>query len=118
MRREDLVRLQHMRDSAREALSFVGGRGREEFARDRMLALAVLKSVEIIGEAASKVSEESRKELSGLAWKEMVGIRNRLIHGYFDIDFDRVWNTVRDDLPELAQRLDAFLTRQTRADGK
>jgi uncharacterized protein with HEPN domain len=112
MRREDLVRLQHMRDSAREAVSFVGGRGREEFARDRMLALAVLKSVEIIGEAASKVGEESRRELPELAWKEMVGIRHRLVHGYFDIDFDRVWNTVRDDLPELTQRLEAFLARQ------
>lgn len=112
MRREDLIRLQHMRDSAREALGFVGPRTREDFAKDRMLALAVLKSVEIIGEAASKVTEESRKEIPGLAWKEMVGIRNRLIHGYFDIDFDRVWNTVRDDLPELAQRLEAFLAKQ------
>ena len=113
MRREDLVRVQHMRDSAREALGFVGPRTREDFAKDRMLALAVLKSVEIIGEAASKVSEESRKEIPELAWKEMVGIRNRLIHGYFDIDFDRVWNTVQDDLPGLAQRLEAFLARQS-----
>jgi uncharacterized protein with HEPN domain len=112
MRREDLIRLQHMRDAAREALSFVGPRTREDFARDRMLALAVLKSVEIIGEAASKVSDESRSAIPELAWKEMVGIRHRLVHGYFDIDFDRVWNTVRDDLPELAERLEAFLSQQ------
>ena len=118
MRRDDLVRLRHMRDSAREAMGFVGPRTRDDFSKDRMLALAVLKSVEIIGEAASKVSDESRKELPELAWKEMVGIRHRLVHGYFDIDFDRVWNTVRDDLPELAKRLEAFLTRQTGRSGE
>ncbi len=109
MRREDLVRLRHMRDAAREALGFVGTRSRAEFSNDRMLALAVLKSVEIIGEAATKVGEEARRELPDLAWNEMVGLRHRLVHGYFDIDFDRVWNTVKEDLPPLADRLDAFL---------
>lgn len=74
-----------------------------------MLALAVLKSIEIIGEAASRVSDETRSLLPDLPWDQMVGIRNRLVHGYFDIDHERVWTTVKDDLGPLVRRLALFL---------
>ena len=74
-----------------------------------MLALAVLKSIEIIGEAASRVSDETRSLLPDLPWGQMVGIRNRLVHGYFDIDHERVWTTVKDDLGPLVRRLALFL---------
>jgi len=66
-----------------------------------MLTLAILKSIEIIGEAASKVTEDTRKKCSSIQWPDIVGMRNRLIHGYFDIDLDRVWDTIVEDVPQL-----------------
>jgi uncharacterized protein with HEPN domain len=98
-----------MLDAAREAIAFTAGRSLQEFSADRMLALAVLKSIEIIGEAASRVSDETRSLLPDLPWGQMVGIRNRLVHGYFDIDHERVWTTVKDDLGPLVRRLALFL---------
>jgi uncharacterized protein with HEPN domain len=87
MRRDDRVRLQHMLDAAREAMRFVVGRTRADLERDRMLSFAVLKAIEIIGEAATKVSEDARAELPDLPWPDMVGIRHRLVHAYFDVDY-------------------------------
>lgn len=75
MRPDDRVRLRHMLDAAREAIAFTAGRSLQEFSADRMLALAVLKSIEIIGEAASRVSDETRSLLPDLPWGQMVGIR-------------------------------------------
>lgn len=70
-----------------------------------MLVLALIKCVEIIGEAANKVSEECRQELQGIPWADIVGMRHRLIHGYFDINLDIVWRTVKQELPELISEL-------------
>lgn len=109
MRPDDRVRLRHMLDAAREAIAFTAGSSLKDFSANRMLALAVLKSIEIVGEAASRVSDETRKLLPGLPWNQMIGIRNRLVHGYFDIDYERVWTTVQDDLEPLATQLEMFL---------
>lgn len=98
-----------MLDAAREAIAFTAGSSLKDFSANRMLALAVLKSIEIVGEAASRVSDETRKLLPGLPWNQMIGIRNRLVHGYFDIDYERVWTTVQDDLEPLATQLEMFL---------
>ena len=64
-----------------------------------MLTLSIVKPVELIGEAASRVSKGSRNEYPEIPWKDIVAMRNRLIHVYFDIDLDRIWDTVTDDLP-------------------
>jgi len=111
MRSEDRIRLQHMLEAARDALAFAAGRTREDLDGDRKLVLAVVKCVEIIGEAASHVSEEGRSEASGLAWKDMVAMRHRLVHAYFDIDLDVVWSTIQEDLPPLADALQGILAR-------
>lgn len=106
----DRVRLHHMRDAAREALGFVSGRDRSEWEKDRLLVLALIKSLEMIGEAASRVGDETRRRHADIPWVQIVAMRNRLIHTYYDIDTDRVWATVERDLPELLARLDAILT--------
>jgi uncharacterized protein with HEPN domain len=98
---DDLIRIRHMRDAASEALSFTAGKTRIALDSDRMLILAIIKELEIIGEAASKVSCETRERFAEIPWQDVVGMRNRLIHGYFDVDIDRVWDTVNIDLPEL-----------------
>lgn len=98
---DDLTRLRHMRDAVHEALTFVTGKTREDLARDRMLALALVRLIEVSGEAASRVSPATREASPSIPWPAIVGMRNRLIHGYFEIDYDRVWDTVEKDLPRL-----------------
>jgi uncharacterized protein with HEPN domain len=109
MRRDDLIRIRHMLDAAREALSFAKNKSRGDFDSDRMLVLSIVKSIEIVGEAASKVTQETREMCSELPWANIIGMRNRLIHVYFDIDLDRVWDTVTDDLPSLIASLEKVI---------
>lgn len=106
---DDLSRLGHMLDSAKEALSFIQSKTREDLHNERQLLLALVRCIEVIGEAASKVSPEFQNRHKDLPWKAMVGMRNRLIHGYFDIDADRVWDTVNNELPPLTEKLETIL---------
>jgi len=105
MRKDDRVRLQHMHEAAGEALSFAAGRSRADLNRDRQLVLSLVKDIEIAGEAAARVSAEARAALPAIPWADIVGMRNRLIHGYYTVDLDRVWSTVSDDLPPLVREL-------------
>jgi uncharacterized protein with HEPN domain len=109
MRRDDFIRVRHMLDAAREALSFARNRTRKDLNDNRMLVLSIVKSVEIIGEAASKITKESQEEYPEIPWANIVAMRNRLIHVYFDIDLDRVWDTVTDDLPLLIDILEKIV---------
>lgn len=101
MEDRDLVRLKHMLDSTEAILSFVKGKRRASLDKNRLLLSAVLRELEIIGEAAGKVSEKTKKKFSHFPWKELVGLRNRLTHAYFDIDHDIIWKTIREYLPEF-----------------
>lgn len=106
MRSEDSVRIRHMLDAAREAVGFAEGRKRADLDGDRMLVHALVRCIEVLGEAASRVSEPAQSKHGGVPWKDIIGMRNRLIHAYFDVDHDRVWDTVTDDLPPLIQSLE------------
>ena len=101
----DYVRVRHILDAAREAVSFSNGRCRADLDTDRKLNLSLVRLLEIIGEAARSLSQEFRQEHPDLPWKSMVGIRDRLIHGYFDINLDVVWETITEDLPPLIAQL-------------
>lgn len=90
MSAQDDIRLRHMLEAAVEAQEFVEGRSRDDLTSDRMLLLALTKSIEIIGEAASRISLEFREQHPELPWTDIVGMRNRLIHAYFDINIDIV----------------------------
>ena len=109
MNESDVIRLRHMLDAAREALSFVAGRSSEDLSRDRMLLLALVKEIEIIGEAASRISDESRKALPRIPWLKIIAMRNRLIHAYADVDLSIVWDTLTGALPELLRELEIAL---------
>ena len=106
---EDVVRLRHMLDAANEAVSFVRNRTRADLDTDRMLSFALVRAIEIIGEAASRISTEARAVCPAIPWPSLVGMRNRIVHAYFDIDLDRVWDTVTDDLPKLIRELNHVL---------
>ncbi|MFQ5974756.1 MAG: DUF86 domain-containing protein [Candidatus Hydrothermarchaeales archaeon] len=109
MLKADQVRMQHMLDSAREALLFVQNKSRSSLDSDRKLTLALVKSIEIIGEAASNVSIECHGDYSNVPWKSIISMRNRLIHAYFDIDLDILWSTVTEDLPPLIEELEKIV---------
>jgi uncharacterized protein with HEPN domain len=110
MQKDDLVRLHHMLDAAREATLFAQNKTRVSLNANRMLILAIIKDIEIIGEAASKVTKECREQLSGIPWLNIISMRNRLIHGYFDINLDIVWQTVIQDLPPLIDELEKIFS--------
>ena len=103
-----------MLDDAEEALRFVGGRAREDLNDDRMLTLACTRLLEVIGEAARQVSAESRDRYSQVPWNGMTGMRNRLVHAYFDINLDVLWETLERDLPALVPVIRDIIAREER----
>jgi uncharacterized protein with HEPN domain len=98
-----------MLDATKEALEFVRGKRRADLDTNRMLVLSLVKELEIIGEAAGKVSAEIRSQYGAVPWLDITGMRNRLIHAYFDVDLDIVWSTVTKDLPQLKTEFEKIL---------
>jgi uncharacterized protein with HEPN domain len=108
-RRDDGIRLRHMLDHAREAIAIVEGRSRADLDRDRLLELGLVRLIEIIGEAAARVTIEFRSAHSTVPWPAVVAMRNRVVHGYDEVDLDVLWDTVREDLPPLVTVLDELV---------
>jgi uncharacterized protein with HEPN domain len=102
---DDRWRLSHMVEAAEQALAFVRGRRREDLDHDAQLAMALTRAVEIVGEAAAQVSEAGRQELPDVPWPAMIGMRNRLVHAYFAINANILWDTVELALPPLLEQL-------------
>lgn len=109
MKRHDRVRLRHMADAMDAAMRFVEGRNRSDLESDEMLLFALVRAIEIVGEAASKISDEARAEMPELPWASIVGMRHRLVHAYFEINRDILWTTVTEAVPPLAKHLKALL---------
>ncbi len=105
MQADDAIRLRHMLEAAEKAVEFSVGKTRADLDTEQMLVLALVKCVEIIGEAANKASDKCRQALPAIPWADIVGMRHRLIHGYFDINLDIVWKTVTQELPGLIEEL-------------
>ena len=101
----DQVRLQHLADALKSAIRFAQGRQRGDLDTDEMLLFALVRAIEIAGEAASQVTVETRAQLPDLPWASIIGMRNRLVHAYFDINRDILWTTVAEAAPPLAERL-------------
>lgn len=95
--------------SARRAMDYLAGKQKEEFLNDQQCQDAVVRRLEIIGEAARRVSEATRSSLPNLPWTSLIGMRNILIHEYDGIDLAIVWETVRRDLPALVDALQDFV---------
>ena len=104
-RHDDKTSLKDMLSHAREAVELIGKTGREELERDRVMQLALTRLMEIVGEAANRVSQEIRQKTPEIHWPQIVGMRNRLIHGYDVIDCDLLLDTVTNDLPPLITAL-------------
>lgn len=96
-----------MLDHAREAVEMARGRRRADLDSDRQFNLALVRLLEIVGEAANHIPEEVRERNPDVPWPQVVGLRNRLIHGYDEVDFDILWQIISRDLPKLIQALEA-----------
>ena len=106
---DDRVRLTHMLEWARKAVRFCDGRTTADFDRDEMFLPAVLRAIETIGEASTKVSEPTRARLPGIDWWAVRRMRNRIIHGYDTVDTAIVWDTVQLAVPPLIAELERAL---------
>ncbi len=100
-----------MLSHAQEAIAISAGRAREDLDTDRLLNLALVRLMEIVGESAMRVSAAGRESMPSIPWPEIVGLRNRLIHGYDAVDFDILWAIIQADLPPLVQALQQALDR-------
>ncbi|MGA2033755.1 MAG: HepT-like ribonuclease domain-containing protein [Thermoguttaceae bacterium] len=98
-----------MFDYSREAVLLAGKRKRSDLDTDRMLQLSLVRLVEIVGEAASHVSDDTRQRYPQIPWLQIAGMRNRLIHGYDFVDYDILWQTVMEDLPALVVTLEPLV---------
>jgi uncharacterized protein with HEPN domain len=95
--------LQDILDSINDIESFVRGMGFEEFKRDRKTINAVVRSIEVIGEASKKIPRSLKAKYRGVPWKAMAGMRDKLIHEYFGVDVEILWKTAKDNIPPLKQ---------------
>jgi uncharacterized protein with HEPN domain len=112
MKRDDLIRLRHMLDAGNDAMAFAANRKRQELDTDRMLALSLLKCIEIVGEAESHVTRELRAQHPQIPWEDIIGMRHRLIHAYYDVNLGILWKTVTEDLPPLLEMLKGIIAEE------
>lgn len=115
MNSDDLIRLMHMLDAAREATGFFKGIEKRQLHENRMLLLATVKELEIVGEAAAKISAETKENCPEIPWADIIGMRHRLVHAYFDIDTEVVWQTIARDIPPLITLLEGVLEKSVQS---
>jgi len=109
-RERDLVKCEDMRIHAERARKFMGTRSLEEFLSDEMLQAAVIRCVEVVGEAARQVSEDTRRRATGIPWAQIVGMRNILAHDYGAVDLERVYSVVMEEMAELLEHVNKLIS--------
>lgn len=101
MKRDDLVRVRHMIEAIEAAIRFAQGRSRGDLDKDQMLAFALTRAIEIVGEAAARISDETRAAHADIPWERIIGMRHRLVHAYFEERHDLLWTTATVAAPDL-----------------
>lgn len=109
MFRDDLVRLHHMLDATKEAIELASGKSKYDIENERTLNLSLVRLIEVVGEAANRISPEGRDKYPSIPWQEIIGTRNRLIHGYDNIDLEILYQTITEDLPPLIAQLEKIV---------
>lgn len=104
------IALSQMRDHAKEALDLAKGKQREDLDAQRVLNLALVRLLEIVGEAANRMPPEDRDRYPQIPWSQIIGLRHRLIHAYDQVDFDILWEIVTRDLPPLVAELERIVS--------
>jgi uncharacterized protein with HEPN domain len=110
-KRDPEIALKQVLSHAREAVEICQGRKRSDLDSDRLLNLALTRLIEIVGEAANRVPNSFQIRYPDLPWLQMIGVRNRLIHGYDSVDFDILWQIVNHDLPSVIEQIESILDK-------
>ena len=109
MNKDPLVFLKHMRDAIDLIENFTKKYTKDKFLNDKLVQSAVVRQIEIIGEATKNVSSNFRKKYQKIPWSDIAGMRDKLIHLYFGVNLDRVWEVVKEDLPKLKEEIRKIL---------
>lgn len=109
MKKDDSVYLHHIIDAFALIEHYMDNVSHEEFLRNRLLQDGVIRQLEVMGEAARNISEDLRIEHPQIPWRQMIGLRNRMIHAYFNIDLQIIWEIVKGDIPDLKQKMKQLL---------
>jgi len=104
-KKDDSIYIMHILDATNRIEEYTATVDYEEFMNNKLVQAAVIREIEVIGEAAKKLSEKFRKKHLEIPWKRIAGMRDKLIHNYFGVDMDAVWETVKKDIPELKEKV-------------
>jgi len=113
MVKNEAIRVRHILDAANKIVGFTDNRQRQDLDDNEMLTLALVRLIEVVGEASKHVSWETRKQNPNIPWKQMCGIRDRLIHAYFEINLDIVWGVCTQNIPAMIPDLESLLEELT-----
>ncbi|OGV96319.1 hypothetical protein A2W24_01255 [Microgenomates group bacterium RBG_16_45_19] len=108
-KQSDQVYLKHILEAGEKVTSLVNRGGRELYDSDFAIADAIVRELLVVGEAARNLSDETKKQFPNIPWKDVVGMRDWLVHGYSEIDWNKVWNTAIGDVPMLVKALKPVL---------
>lgn len=109
MKKDELIFVEHIQEAIRNIEEFVGNLSKDQFFKEKEKQYAVMRALEIIGEATKNMSPGFKKRYLTIPWEQIAGMRDKLIHHYFGVNLERVWNTVKDDLPKLKKEIKKIL---------
>ncbi|MBN2681725.1 MAG: DUF86 domain-containing protein [Bacteroidales bacterium] len=108
MHKEDITYIDHAVSCIRKIRKYMKGVSKQKFINDDLLQDAVIRNIEIIGEASRNISLECKNKYAHIPWKEITGMRDKLIHHYMGVDVDVIWSTIKQDIPMLEKELKAI----------
>jgi len=118
MKREYKLFIQDIKECIAQIDEFVGNMKLEDFKADEMVSSAVVRKLEVIGEATKNIPSEIRQKYKELPWSDMAKMRDKIIHGYFGIDYEVVWKTIKERLPEIKPKIDSILELENQKNKK